>query len=363
MKILIINSILHTHEKGVITRRPTNRHTMMYGVARGFVSEGHQVTLIASEDYRPLEEEDNNFEVLYFRSALPRLFRPSVLPCLKGFGRWLRANAGHYDLVISSELFQIPTLTAARICGSKLLVWHELAGYQKFMKQIPAKVWYNMIIPVLMRGVKVVPRSIAAREFVKPFAVNLSDKIVDHGVDEEIFVPAEERNNAFAVISQLIPRKNIEHSIRAFADFIGRPGYAGYRLHIVGDGPQTEELKQLVTTLGIDHAVSFEGFLYSWQWVPAVRGDVALLMATKHDLNTVTIPESIASGLPVLTNEVPLMGQWLDDNGLGRRRANWTADDLEYMVVHRDEMHRNCCNIRSQITNRACAKALLAASR
>ena len=53
MKILILNSILFTAETD-IPQVKTIKDTMIYGVCMGFVRLGHQVTLAAANEYRPI---------------------------------------------------------------------------------------------------------------------------------------------------------------------------------------------------------------------------------------------------------------------------------------------------------------------
>lgn len=359
MKVLIINPILHTPADGVIVRRPTNRHTMIYGLCRGFVAEGHDVTLLASADYCPLEEESNDFRVEYFASRLPRIFKPSRLPWMAGLGRWLRRFGGEYDLVVCSELFMLSTLTAVRHCRGKVLVWNEQASYQRMMHKVPAKIWFNAVVPLTMRNVRVAGRSEDARQFARRFCRNVSDTTIDHGVDFEIFVPTERTDDTFAYVGQMIRRKRPDYVLERFAEFVARPGRRHFRLRMVGDGPELDNIKRRAAELGLADKVEFTGFMYSWQWVPLMNGCTAMLMATQSDLNTVTIPESIASGLPLLTNGVPLLSRWIEENGVGRRRDDWTADDLEFMADNRAAMHRRCLELRPQLTTRACVRRLI----
>ena len=92
MNILLLNLILHTPEKGVIPRRQTNHDSMIYNMARGFVANGHSVTLVASEEYRPMLPESNSFNVIYLPSRLPSVFKPSLLPFPVGLYRFLKKN-------------------------------------------------------------------------------------------------------------------------------------------------------------------------------------------------------------------------------------------------------------------------------
>lgn len=87
MKILILNSILFTAETD-IPQVKTIKDTMIYGVCMGFVKLGHQVTLAAANEYRPIREEDYDFDVRFFSSDYTKLCKPSVLPYSKTMKRY-----------------------------------------------------------------------------------------------------------------------------------------------------------------------------------------------------------------------------------------------------------------------------------
>ena len=50
MKIIVINPILFTHEKGVIPHVTTIKETMIYDLCLAYHRAGHAVTLIAAAD-------------------------------------------------------------------------------------------------------------------------------------------------------------------------------------------------------------------------------------------------------------------------------------------------------------------------
>ncbi|MDR0573203.1 MAG: hypothetical protein LBG96_04095 [Tannerella sp.] len=57
MNILVINPILYTAENLIIPEVKTIKETMIYGMCLGFMSNGHRVTLAASAEFKPVEEE------------------------------------------------------------------------------------------------------------------------------------------------------------------------------------------------------------------------------------------------------------------------------------------------------------------
>ena len=360
MKILIINCILSTAEHGIIKRKESIRDCMISNFARGFIELGHQVTLLASEEFKPTgEDRDLPFEVIYFPSRLPQLFKPSLLPWPRGMHKWLKQHAGSYDLVITSEAFQIPSLIASRVCPSRLIIWQEMDRHQRLMHQLPSRFWHNIVLPLFMRHVTIVPRSEPAKQFIGHYSDHVSDVIVDHGTDAHTLYPTDEHDNAFIVVSQLVERKRVDRIITKFAKIVGNDSYRHYRLDIIGDGDQRQELERLVATLGIGDKVVFHGFMPHEQLASPLRRSLALLVDTSSDLNMVTIAEAITSGTPVVTNTKPSTASFIAANGLGVVRDDWDENDLIEIINNYDKMHEACVKEGKELTNVACARKMI----
>lgn len=360
MKILIINCILSTAEHGIIKRKESIRDCMISNFARGFIELGHSVTLLASEEFKPTgDDEGLPFEVSYFPSLLPQVFKPTLLPWPKVMHQWLKSHAADYDLVIASESFQISTLIAARTCPQRLLIWQEMDRHQRLLFKLPSKLWHNTIVPLFMRNVTVVPRSEPAKRFISQYSRHVSDVIVDHGTDAHTLYPGDEHDNAFIVISQLVERKRVDRIINKFACLVNHEPYRDYRLDIIGDGDQRQQLEQQVTRLGIKDKVIFHGFLTHEQLAGPLRRSLALLVDTSNDLNMVTIAEAITSGTPVVTNTKPSTASFIADNGLGVVRDDWDENDLIKVINNYDTMHEACVREGRELTNVACAQKMI----
>lgn len=360
MKVLIINCILSTAEHGIIKHMESISDCMICTFARGFVELGYQVTLLASQEFKPTgQDEKIPIEVVYFPSRLPQVFKPSLLPWPRGMHAWLKRHAGDFDLVIASESFQISTLIAARICPSRLLIWQEMDRHQRLLFKLPSKFWYNLVLPLFMRDVTIVPRSEPAHQFMTRYSSNVSDVIVDHGTDAHTLFPDEHVDKAFVVISQLVERKNVDSIISKFARLVARDAYKDYRLDIIGDGDQMQQLKQLARTLGIQEKVNFHGFLPHSELAEPLRHSLALLIDTSNDLNMVTIAEAITSGTPVVTNTKPSTASFIAANGLGIVRDGWDENDLIKVINNYDQMHEACVREGKGLTNVACARKMI----
>lgn len=360
MRILLINCILSTAERGVITRRKSNKDCMIYNLAKGFVANGHVVTICASVEFKPLEKENNPFEVIYFKSSIPNLFRPDLIPFPKGLRSFVKDNIDKFDVVIASEVFQLSTLLIADICKGKLVVWQELSLHNRMFFKIPSKLWYNLTPKfTALKDALIIPRSESAKIFIKKYFDNVSDEIVEHGANGEVLKPVKYANRTFVVVSQLIKRKNIESIIRKFADFIRCEKYSDFKLNIIGDGNERVNLEKVVQDLGIIENVFFCGFLNHLQMSGYLANSYALLVDTFRDLNMVTIPESIVAGTPVLMNTVPNTADFVHKNKLGLAVDNWGVTELVEMVNNYEEFHKNCIEIRESITNVGCANRMI----
>lgn len=360
MNILIVNLILSTAEKGVIPRRKSNKDCMIYNFANGFVTNGHKVTVCASEEYKPLEPETNPFEVVYFKSRLPKLCKPYLIPYPVGLRKYVQENIAKYDLVIASEVFQMATLLIADICKGKLVIWQELSLHNKMMFKLPSKIWYNCVVSCTsLKNALVVARSENAKQFIKQYCRNVSDEIVEHGANGELLKPKEHAGRNFSIVGQLIARKNINAIIEKFAKFVKKDAYSDFVLNIIGEGKERENLEKLVGDLSIQENVKFRGFLTHKEMVVYLADSYALLVDTLQDLNMVSIPESIVSGTPVLMNTVPNTASFVSQNRLGIAKDGWNEQELIAMVDNYDEFHRNCIAIRESITNVGCSRKMI----
>ena len=360
MNILIINCILSTAEHGVIKRKESISDCMISNFARGFIELGHTVTLLASEEYKPTgPDSDLPFEVVYFPSRLPQVFKPGLLPWPRGMRQWLKGHADAYDMVIASESFQIASLIAARVCPQRLVIWQELDRHQRLLFKLPSRFWHHVIVPLFMNKITVVPRSEPARRFISRYSRHVSNVIVDHGTDAHTLYPSDEVDKAFIVVSQLVERKRVDSIIRKFARLVGQEAYSGYRLDIIGDGDQADELKRLAISLGIEDKVVFHGFMSHEQLAEPLRRSLALLVDTSSDLNMVTIAEAITSGTPVVTNMKPSTASFIASKGLGVARDGWDENDLIKVIEEYDTMHGACVNEGKELTNVACARKMI----
>lgn len=360
--VLIINPILYTAETNEIPKVDSIKDTMIYALCMGFLHRGHQVTLIAAQDYRPVQQEEYPFTVLYMKTVWHKLFLPRCFPYMPGLRRYLKEHAA-YDVIISSEVFATWSYTAARMRPMETVIWHELAAHNHMLHQIPSKAWYNTVARWLMRKALVIPRSEAAASFIRQFMCRVSGRVVDHGVDLEkldrILDPErKEPGKQFVVVSQLIDRKRIHRIIEEFAEFVCG-GQEEYKLYIIGSGEREKQLQALAKERQVQKQVIFCGRMSHAQLLPIVASSQALLVYTSKDNNMVSVVESIAVGTPVVTTAVPYNAAYIRREALGIVQDDWTAQTLKEIVENNVCYRENCLRYRQKLSNDYCVDQFL----
>jgi glycosyltransferase involved in cell wall biosynthesis len=102
----------------------------------------------------------------------------------------------------------------------------------------------------------------------------------------------------FVTVTRLIPQKNVDGLLRAFAQLIEDGDDA--RLVVVGDGPERGTLAHTSRRLGIDDWVSFRGRLDREAVRTALWNAHAFVLPSHHETFGVVLLEAMATGLPVV---------------------------------------------------------------
>lgn len=354
MNILIINPILYTpaFRGGKIKQAESIRNSMIVNYAIGFRRCVHNVTIIAGEEYRPrLQEDYEGVEIIYMPNVAKRFVSrwPNGFPVLGGLKRYLKTEGKKFDLVISSEAFTYTSFVASRILPERLVVWHEMGKHVGMMHSIPSKIWYNIFVRFFMKTALFVPRSQRSYKFLSRYVANVSTEPVDHVIDSECFYPSETKQPYFIVIARLDIYKNVTATIAKFADFC-RHYDKHYKLYIVGDGYERENLTRQAEESDISDRVVFCGFKPRTEVAELLRHATALLTDSKRELNTISMMESVSCGTPVISNTIPYPTDIVKAFDLGIVSDSWDYHDLIHVAEHIDEYVPRCIDYRKQLS-------------
>lgn len=347
MKILFLNPIIYTSESKKIKQINSIKDTMSVGMCNEMKRLGHDVTLYTTIDYKPLNDEKYEFNIIYDETKWKKIFFPNSFPYLKNLKHYLKKNK--FDLIISSECFSMWSLLVARKYYKNAIIWQELADYQSFMKKIPAKIWYKVIVRFFFKKVLIVPRSEAAKTFISKFSKNISEETIGHGVNLNLFTENHNKINQFIVASQLIERKQIDQIIIKFSKFLTIID-TDYRLLIIGDGDKKESLVKLAKELKINDKVSFIQKLEHEKLVKYISESKAFLINTRQDNNMISITESIACATPVITTSIPTNSINIKENILGIVKDDRNEEDLIEIVNNNEKYIANCSNYRLKLS-------------
>lgn len=350
MKVLIINSILYTPERGIISQVTSIKDTMIYNLASTFKQLGHEVTLIAALDYAPIVKEEYLFKVHFLKSNFPKLFLPSVLPLHLSLIHFLRKEKRKYDLILSSEVFSFNSLFASIVAPYKTIIWQELGQHNHKMKKIPSKIWYNIIAPIFMRRALVVPRSPKAGRFLRKFHLNVFPDFIDHGVNMNKLHPNKFKKKQFIIVARLVPGKNIISIIEKYQTFLHKYHLTEYKLYIAGEGPCRREITQYLEYNNLNKQIILLGNIPHELLGKYLSESSCMLCNSKMELNMIAIGESVSVGTPVITNTVPYSHEWIVENKLGIAKDIWNEDDIYKIVINNSEYVDNCLEFGKRLS-------------
>lgn len=357
MNIFLINQILFTHADGVIPKVSTIKDTMIYQMCLGFKKLGHNITLAAAKEFKPTQEEKYDFEVIWFKSS--KILPPHLLPFSNGLYTYLKTNAKNYDMVISKEVFSFSSLFAAKLCPEKTVLWVEQAQHQQKFYQIPSKLWFRLFRTIIKKVKIIVPCSHGAYVFLQKYFNNTTPDYVEHGINLEKFKSSVVKKRQLITSSQLISRKRIDKILKIYSEFHNITGFEDIRLLVAGRGPEESNLRTLAKKLGIASQVDFLGFLPQKVLNEYIGSSLAFLIRTEADLNMVSIPESIVSGTPVITNTVPLSSYYIKKEDLGLVDDNWNEETIVEVIHNNVKYVNNCTDFREKLSNVYSANKLI----
>jgi glycosyltransferase involved in cell wall biosynthesis len=128
--------------------------------------------------------------------------------------------------------------------------------------------------------------------------------IIPNGVDAGRFSPPRdgEREPVILYVGSFIERKGIRYLLSAAPDLLRI--LPGYRIELIGEGPQEPQLREMVRLSGVSDRVVFRGFLSQDEVRDAMqRARIFVLPSLEEGLGVVLL-EALACGTPVVASDV-----------------------------------------------------------
>lgn len=331
MRIAIVNLITQTYKprfwQGILgIKKPeiaSDRDFMIVELGKSLVQRGHEVVIFVSDFFQPqysIGDEVENLKIIYLPTRWKCLFPPPLIPFTPALIHKLRS--GRFDIVFCSEFFQWGSFLAAwakRKENFSLLVWQEMATYQRFSFGIIPWLFYKTVGKWMSQKVNAfVPRTEIAGDFLREVGVR-KEKITSptpHGVDEKIFKPLEPKHYQWIyeklkidhsapvllTVSRLHKEKGIEVLLRSFEVVLKE--FPQARLIIKGGGYEEENFRKLVQEMGMSSQVCFWTEPFNHERMAELYNAADLVVQPSFsDLLFFAPLEAIACGKPVITTK------------------------------------------------------------
>ena len=146
----------------------------------------------------------------------------------------------------------------------------------------------------------------ADKIYIAPVAVDI-DKIKNSQFNDELKQKYADKF-IFLTVSRLVPVKNIDLQIKALAKINNK----NIQLLIAGEGPEKDNLKNLVVQHNLQDQVDFIGWLDNLAEVYKVAD--CLLLTSNSEGYGMVAAEAVTANLPVIMTDVGVAGELVVDN-------------------------------------------------
>lgn len=273
----------------------------LHEILKRTVSAGHSVTQI-SQAVKGLPSEEVIDGVRIIRHGRRNTFNFSLRKYALS-----RDIAANYDLVVE-DLCKIPFYSPRWSPVPVLTIVPHLFGTTAYREvAFPLALYVNFMesfIPGAYAGSPFVAISESTRsDLIRRGIPGESISVVPCGIDTDLYTPGppEPEPGTFLYVGRLKKYKGIHFIISA----IGLLREAGVecRLVVLGSGDYEEELKRLTSRLGLDDAVSFEGFVPQERKLHWLRRAWAAVFPSEKEGWGLTVIEANACATPVIASD------------------------------------------------------------
>lgn len=298
----------------------------LHQILRRTVAEGHSVTQV-SQAVPGLPEEEIIDGVRIIRHGRRNTFNYSV----RRFALSLDIKS-NYDLVIE-DLCKIPFYSPAWSPVPVLTVVPHLFGTTAYREvAFPLALYVNIMewfIPRVYTGCPFVAISDSTKEDLARRGIpRNSISVIPCGIDTDIYTPGEPEaeKGTFLYVGRLKKYKGIHLILKAMA--LLRAEGMECRLVVLGTGDYEEKLKRRSSALGLDGAVSFEGFVPQERKLYWLRRAWAAVFPSEKEGWGLTVIEANACGTPVIASDSEGLRDSVSDGSTGILVPHGSVEDL-----------------------------------
>ena len=280
-------------------------------ISKYLISKGHKVKIISLSEKENLNYEDE-IDVTRISRNLPIIFR------------WFRTITKIYKSAKNSDLIFVNGLgtetTIANIFLRKIIirkivgdpVWERVYNkklttesfdsFQKNKQRLSIKIQKNIRNWSIKKSNLIITPSEHLKTFVENIGFENDIYVINNGVEIKQIekVTLENKIIKLVVVSRLVNQKNIDIVIKA----VKRIEDKNILLNIVGDGPEVNNLKNLVKEKSLNKRVSFIGKIKNSELHNYLEDADIFIQASNYEGLPHSILEAINYEIPILSTEV-----------------------------------------------------------
>ena len=319
--------------------------------ARALKNVGHKV-VVASIDRR-LKANDRHWGINYRIEDGIEIYNLNIFPFpiktmyklgyayIKLFSKFLLKLIGKKhgvpDILHAHYLFTMPIAIEAKKMWNCPCVGTEHWSYLGY-NDIPPHVRYyaervyhglDVLVSVSSSLKKNIFRQFGVDSIIIPNMLNVSN----FNIDISCSLDKNEQRFSFVSVGALVHGKCFDLLLKAFSKL----SFENKHLNIVGDGPNRQDLIDLVRKLGIENSVEFSGKLSRDQLsLKLAKANVFVLPSVSETFGVVYI-EAMATGLPVIATKCGGPEDFVENfNGLliDKNDEKQLIDAMEYIYSH-----------------------------
>ncbi len=324
MHLLLPTRILPYHSQG-------GMQTVAWNLAREFVRQGISVTVLTTHISKmPSHFIEDGVEVISLPWTKPgryskewwresrSVFKRELASRITGV---LSISSAAYSMLsLKDQLLGVPFVMQAHgtSVGEIISKWRSrkvkfyltsLYNVNALFRDLVTYKRFDAIVAVGNRVYKDLTRFPISR-FLPQDRVHL----ILNGIDTRVFSPnlgarlkvrnehgITQDDRVIITISRLHSQKGIDLSLRGFARYVKQNSKAHY--WIIGEGPDENQLKQLVKNLGIEACVHFFGSIDNEKVAHYINAaDIFLFTTTCTEGLPLNVLEALATGIPVIVS-------------------------------------------------------------
>lgn len=314
--------------------------TSCYNLVQALKKHGNEVLVVTPRPTDgPLECKDGIIRVpgielkKLYGYRLTSLFSPKVLKMIKEF----KPDVIHNQT--DSTIGQFAKIVAGRLNVPIIYTYHtsyeDYSYYAThgYFDRLAKQILRSYTRTVANNTTEFITPSYKTKEYLRFVGSDIYINIIPTGIDFSIFADDKislERQKAFRLehhinpgckvfllLGRIAKEKSMDFSLKGFAMYHQKHPNQDIKMLVVGAGPQSEELKELVKTLQIDHLTDFIGA------VPASEVNFYYHLADIYtsasltETQGLTFMEAMASRTIVLARQDTNLADTIIDNETG----------------------------------------------